>query len=199
MTTFCAYYPQVKVTYSLTSSNEIIVDYEATTDKATPINLTNHTYWNLSGNCKRKILEHDLSLSCDLVLPVTDTQIPTGAYQSVAGTHFDFTIAKSPTGVRLGEAIPHIDGCGRAGLDHCFVINGALDPAEGVASGGPSKGTAEGSGDPVLRHVGTLSDPVSGRELVVHTSQPGVQGDEPTTSSLLSLLSHSLSLLSLDR
>lgn len=69
---------QIEVVYKLTEGNDIVMTYSANTSAATPINLTNHTYWNLSGGCSKNILDHRLLLSCQRYLPVTETQIPTG-------------------------------------------------------------------------------------------------------------------------
>ena len=89
---------------------------------STPINLTNHTYFNLSGDCSRKITTgHSLRLFCDQMTPVDDTQIPTGELVDVAGTEFDYR-ASTP----LGARIPITDGCGKAGIDHNFVVNGHM-------------------------------------------------------------------------
>lgn len=85
----------VRVSYTLNNDNELSIDYYATTDKDTVVNLTNHTYFNLSGNFKRKIYSHDLLLNCDYYLPVTETQIPTGELRAVRGTDFDFTESKA--------------------------------------------------------------------------------------------------------
>jgi galactose mutarotase-like enzyme len=89
--------------------------------------LTNHTYFNLSGNLKRKVTSHQLQLSCDLYLPVDSNQIPTGDLASVNDTLFDFRKSSWPSGRFLSEVIPNIDGGGQPGLDHCFVVNGAIE------------------------------------------------------------------------
>ena len=98
------------MTYRLSPRGEIIIDYEATTSAPTAINLTNHTYWNLSGNMKRKILDQMLALSCSRVIPVNEVQIPIGEYAGVEGTPFDFRIAEHPGGVRLRDVLLDIDG-----------------------------------------------------------------------------------------
>src|SRR5919109_2225629 len=90
----------VRVTYTLTPSNELVVDYEATTDKATPINLSQHTYWNLHGAGRGDILDHVLELDASAFTPVDSTLIPTGDIAPVAGTPFDFRRA-----TRIGERI----------------------------------------------------------------------------------------------
>src|SRR5690606_6848632 len=82
---------EAKVTYTLTDSNELIFDYEATTDKATPVNLTQHTYFNLTGDPTNDILGHELEINANAFTPVNATLIPTGELRPVEGTPFDFT------------------------------------------------------------------------------------------------------------
>jgi len=160
----------VKVTYRLFSNDSLEITYFATaSDKATPINLTNHTYWNLSGNGKRSVLEQSLALSCSKYLPVTETQIPTGELADVRGTPFDFL---DSSGKLLSDAIPFIDGGGRPGLDHCFVVDKQEEEADKVAKEGVSD---RGGGGKRRVHVATMTDSVSGRRLVLHATQPGVQ------------------------
>jgi aldose 1-epimerase len=141
------------VEYILSPSdiNKLSIKYSATTDKATPINLTNHTYWNLSGECKRKVYDQHLVLNCSKYLPVDDTQIPTGELAPVINTPFDFL---QPGRKLSKEILNSIDGGGRNGLDHCYVIDGD---------------------NTSLKHVATLSDDASGRVMTVHATQPGVQ------------------------
>jgi aldose 1-epimerase len=92
------------VTYSVTAANELVADYRATTDRPTPVNLTQHSYFNLAGG--GEILDHLLQLEADTITPVDDTLIPTGEIMPVAGTEFDFRVAR-PIGVEY---------------DHNFVI-----------------------------------------------------------------------------
>lgn len=151
------------VTYTLEHAlpNQLRIDYRATTEgAATPINLTNHTYWNLSGSCQRPITDHCLKLSCSRYLPVDSTQIPQGVEAPVDGTFFDFTGTHSEHGVVLGERISHIDGAGQPGLDHCFCVDKPI---------GESESNAE------VAHIATLTEPQSGRRLSVYGTQPGVQ------------------------
>ena len=100
------------VVYSVSKDNELKIDYTATTDKPTPVNLTNHCYWNLAG--AGDVLNHELTLNCDKYLPVDDTLIPTGQLQDVIGTPMEFTKSKM-----IGADIAKVNG----GYDHCYVIN----------------------------------------------------------------------------
>jgi aldose 1-epimerase len=138
----------VTVEYTLTNDNTVKFDYKATTDKKTVVNLTQHTYFNLNGG-QADILSHELVLHADRFLPVDEGLIPTGELQPVAGTPFDFT---KP--VKIGERIEadHQQIQYGRGYDHCWVING-----DGL------KLTAE------------VYDPMSGIEMTVHTTEPGVQ------------------------
>ncbi len=102
----------VTVGYSLTKNNELFIDYNATVDKTCPVNLTNHTYWNLTGEKKDNILGHELNLACHSYLPVDENLIPTGEFKAVEGTPFDFRKAKT-----LGK---DLEAAG--GFDHCYVV-----------------------------------------------------------------------------
>jgi len=135
----------VRMKYSLTNSNELRFDYEATTDKATPVNLTNHSYFNLA--CKGDVLGHMLQLSAGRYTPADSGLIPTGAIEDVAGGPLDFTKSKA-----IGRDIAELSGT--RGYDHNFVIDGG------------------GHGLVLAAHV---YEPVSGRSVDVLTDQPGVQ------------------------
>ncbi|HPI74749.1 MAG TPA: aldose epimerase family protein [bacterium] len=122
---------QVVVTYTLNEKNELLIEYQATTDWATPINLTNHAYWNFAGAGRSTIHDHELTLKCPSYLPVDENLLPTGKIASVFDTPFDFTAPK-----RIGQDIDAVGG-----YDHCFVIARAhtglvlaarvVDPASG--------------------------------------------------------------------
>jgi aldose 1-epimerase len=137
----------VHVTYELDDDNSLKISYHASTDKPTVVNLTNHSYFNLSGAGSGDILKEVLQLDADHYTPVDDNLIPTGELKSVEGTPFDF---RKPAAI--GARNSQIPGI--AGYDHNFVLNGA-------------------SGK--VRKIGELSDPVSGRQMEIFTSEPGVQ------------------------
>ena len=141
----------VTVTYTLNDQNEFSIHYQATTDKDTPINLTNHTYFNLSGEGSGNILGVEMMLNADHFTPVDATLIPTGKVESVKGTPFDFT---KPTaiGARIDNKNEQLTF--GAGYDHNFVIN------------------RQGPG---LALAARAYDPASGRVLEVDTTEPAVQ------------------------
>jgi len=142
---------QVAVTYTLTNDDEVKIDYEATTDKKTVLNLTNHSYFNLSGNTKRNILDHKLSLAASKFLPVDKTLIPTGELKDVKGTPFDFT-KPEVVGKRINDDHPQIKA--GIGYDHCWVF----DKEKGALALGA-----------------TLYDSISGRYMEMFTTEPGTQ------------------------
>lgn len=136
---------KVAVAYRLSEDNELKVEYWAETDKATPVNLTNHTYWNLAGAGSGSILGHELLLNCPKYLPVDDNLIPTGEIRPVQGTPMDFTSSK-PIGLHMDQ-VP-------GGYDHCFV----MDP---LVRG--------------LKPIARLHEPGSGRTMEISTTKPAVQ------------------------
>ena len=140
---------KVSVAYRLNNSNELFFIYTAQTDQETPVNLTNHAYWNLKGAGKGSVLDHRLTLNCSHYLEATDTLIPTGQILSARNLPLDFTTEKS-----IGDDI-HITG---DGYDHCLVINESSVMDEGN-----------------LKFTAKALDPIGGRCMTVFTDQPGVQ------------------------
>ncbi len=136
---------EVTVTYSLNEENELTLNYRAETTRATPINLTNHTYWNLGGPGSGTIYDHLLSLNCSRYVPVNERLIPTGQVLLVEGTPLDFRKQKA-----IGRDIDQI----AVGYDHCFVAD------------------REGEG---LATIARVVDPASGRGLEISTTKPAVQ------------------------
>jgi len=139
-----------EVIYTLTSDNSLKIDYAATTDKATPVNLTNHSYFNLSAGKDSTVLDHVVQLNADKYTPVNNQLIPTGQISDVKGTPLDFTTAKA-----IGKDIGSVKG----GYDHNWVLN--------------KKGTNPDSYRD--QQAATVYDPKSGRFMEVFTTQPGIQ------------------------
>lgn len=141
----------VFVTYTLKNDNSLDVLYEATTDKKTVLNLTQHSYFNLSADFTKPILDHQITIDADKLVPVAATLIPTGKLTDVTNTPFDFRKPKT-----VGKEIEAKDEQLKNGLgyDHCWVLNN------------------QGKGD---RFAASAYEPTSGRLLEVYTDQPGIQ------------------------
>jgi aldose 1-epimerase len=139
----------VRITYELTDRNELVIDYHATTDKATPVNLTQHSYFNLAGD--GDVLGHRLMIEADRYTPVDSTLIPVGELVAVQGTPFDFRTATA-IGARIGQSDEQIKNGG--GYDHNWVLN------------------RKGPGRQLAARV---VEPKTGRTLEVSTTEPGLQ------------------------
>lgn len=139
----------IRVIYTLTDCNQLKIDYYATTDKATPINLTNHAYFNLKGAGDGSILDHLMYLNADFFIPVDAGGIPTGMVQPVTDTVMDF---RTPTAI--GDRINDVGG-EPGGYDHNYVLNKRWDNEMSLAA--------------------EVYEPKSGRVMKIYTSEPGVQ------------------------
>ena len=137
----------VTVTYTLTTTNSLVISYDVSVDKDCPVNVTNHTYFNLSGAEHGSILNHAIQINADNFTPVDDTLIPTGEIKSVKSTPMDFTSSH-----KIGDNLKAVGG-NPVGYDHNYVLN---------------KQTS-------FSLAATVHDPVSGRTMEVYTTEPGVQ------------------------
>jgi aldose 1-epimerase len=141
------------VRYLLDDDNRLIIDYQATSTKATPFNPSQHSYFNLSGAKRGDVLGHELVIHADRYTPVDATLIPTGELAPVDGTPFDFR-SPTPIGARIGDSHPQLTIAG--GYDHNYVLHPP---------------TRRGA----LVHAARVHDPLTGRTLDVHTTEPGMQ------------------------
>ena len=140
----------VTVVYTLTNNDALRLDYTATTDKPTVLNLTNHSYFNLNYGQDKDILGHELTLNAERFTPVDNTLIPTGKLQAVAGTPMDF---RQPHAI--GERIKQVPGAAPGGYDHNWVLADNMRSSPELAA--------------------TVYEPTTGRTMQVYTDQPGVQ------------------------
>ncbi|QDT35785.1 aldose epimerase family protein [Stratiformator vulcanicus] len=143
----------VSVCYNLDSENRLTVEYRATTDAATPVNLTQHTYFNLKGEGDEDVLGHEIKINADRFTPVDDALIPTGEILPIANTPLDFREAK-PIGRDIQKSHPQMKIGG--GYDHNFVLN-------------------RNEGDDALLMAAEVREPTTGRTLSVFTTEPGMQ------------------------
>ena len=145
---------EVWVRYTLTDSDELVIDYEAVTDKKTHVNLTNHSYFNLKGAGEGDVASHIMQINADTIIPVDSELIPTGELQAVAGTPFDF---REPKSIDRDIATDHPQLAFGQGYDHTFVLNDSPETEQGLV------------------FAARVLEPGSGRVLEVYTTEPGVQ------------------------
>ncbi len=142
----------VEVLYTLQKDNSLKIEYSATTDKATVVNLTNHAYFNLTGDFN-SILDHELALNCDKFLPVDKTLIPTGELKNVEGTPFDFLTKSYKIGERINDTLNEQIKFG-GGYDHAWIIKDHTT---------------------TIHPAATVYEPTSGRVMEVLTTEPAIQ------------------------
>lgn len=140
---------QITVRYTLTDEDAVRIEYKATTDKDTPVNLTNHAYFNLSGHGAETVLDHKLTLAADRFTPTDDELIPTGEIKSVEGTPLDFR-----TATVIGERIEELVDTAAMGYDHNLIL---VDT------------------DKEMQTAAALEHPSNGRLMTVYTDQPAIQ------------------------
>ncbi|MEC8090905.1 MAG: aldose epimerase family protein [Bacteroidota bacterium] len=142
---------ETKVTYTLNNEDELSLSYEATTDKPTIVNLTQHSYFNLTADFNQDILDHEIVINADSFLPVDNALIPTGEFRDVNKTPFDFRKPKA-IGQQISDKNTQLEN--GMGYDHCWVLN---------------------EQDKGLRFVASAYEPTSGRMLEVFSDEPGIQ------------------------
>jgi aldose 1-epimerase len=142
----------VSVTYSLSPENDLRIAYQATTDRATPVNLTNHTYWNLAGDPRLTVLGHEVQIDAHRYTPTDGQLIPTGVVESVDGTPLDFRTPAS-----LGSRIAMLETTGARGYDHNYVLAKSRTDEDGLA------------------FAARLRDPGSGRQVDLWTTERCLQ------------------------
>ncbi|MDQ2890511.1 MAG: galactose mutarotase [Gemmatimonadota bacterium] len=153
------------VTYTLTDAGELVFDYSATTDRPTPINLTQHSYFNLANGGAGDILGHVVTINAGSFTPIDATLIPTGEIRGLAGTPLDFSVP-TPIGARIGQTDEQLAFA--KGYDHNFVLrHNTVHAAANLSGGAASR--------PKLALAAEVYEPVTGRVMTVHTTEPGMQ------------------------